>query len=116
MGNGQSGTGTMEARAHPRWPTDLEVLYGAQQLARGRALDLSERGIGFSGAVGYPVGSDIEIHFRQGAPVEWFKARGVVRHSGRDRMGVEFVGLGMFDRTRIQEMIHRGMTEGGGNA
>ena len=111
MASGQAGPDFPVSRVHPRWPTDLEVRYGApQQLVGGRALDISVGGIGFKGDVAYPVGSDIEICFRQGAPVEWFKARGVVRHSGQDRMGAEFVGLGMFDRTRILEMIYQDIT------
>lgn len=108
MAGGQAGSSFVVPRAHPRWPTDLEVRYGSpQQMAGGRALDISEGGIGFTGEVSYPVGSELEISFRQGAPVEWFKARGVVRHSGPAGMGAQFVGLGMFDRTRIQEMIYQ---------
>lgn len=104
---GQPGAAFPVPRAHPRWPISLELRYGAQEMAEGRAMDISEAGIGFTGAVAYPVGSDIEIAFRQGAPVEWFKARGVVRHSEQQRMGAEFVGIGMLDRTRILEMIYQ---------
>ena len=108
MAGGQAGANYAAARAHPRWPTDLEVRYGlTQEMAGGRALDISEGGIGFTGEVTYPVGSELEICFRQGAPVEWFKARGVVRHSGSARMGAQFLGLGILDRTRIQEMIYQ---------
>jgi PilZ domain-containing protein len=106
MAMGQSASGFAVPRVHPRWPTDLEVRYGAQELASGRAMDISEGGIGFRGEVSYPVGTDIEICFRQKSPVGWFKARGVVRHCGPDRMGAQFVGLGMLDRTRILEMIY----------
>lgn len=107
MSMGESGSGFPVPRAYPRWPADLEVRYGAQELASGRAMDISEGGIGFIGAVKYPVGSDIEICFRQSSPVGWFKARAVVRHSDQERMGAQFVGLGLFDRTRIQEMIYQ---------
>lgn len=108
MASGEGAANFSVPRVHPRWPTALEVRYGLpQQMAGGRALDLSEGGIGFTGEVTYPVGSELEICFRQGAPVEWFKARGVVRHSGSARMGAQFVGLGMIDRTRIQEMIYQ---------
>ncbi len=108
MATGRTSSGFPVPRAHVRWPTGLEVRYGLpQQMAGGRALDISEGGIGFTGEVTYPVGSELEICFRQGAPVEWFKARGVVRHSGSARMGAQFLGLGMLDRTRIQEMIYQ---------
>jgi len=107
MASGQTSSGFAVSRAHPRWPTSLEVRYGAQELASGQAMDISEGGIGFTGEVTYPVGSELEICFRRAAPVGWFKARGVVRHSGADRMGVQFVGLGIFDRTRILEMIYQ---------
>ena len=107
MANGESSSGFPVPRAFPRWPTDLEVRYGTQELVSGRAMDISEGGIGFTGTVNYPVGSDIEICFRHKAPVGWFKARGVVRHSDSERMGAQFVGLGLFDRTRILEMIYQ---------
>lgn len=107
MASGRSSSGFRVPRAHPRWPATLEVRYGAQELVPGQAMDISEGGIGFTGAVTYPVGSDIEICFRQGSPVGWLKARGVVRHSAHQRMGAQFVGLGLFDRTRILEMIYQ---------
>ncbi|HYX71003.1 MAG TPA: PilZ domain-containing protein [Terriglobales bacterium] len=107
MATQQGGAGFPVPRAHPRWPADLEVRYGSQELASGQAMDISEGGIGFTGAVKYPVGSDIEICFRQKSVAGWFKARGVVRHSAQERMGAQFVGLGMFDRTRILELIYQ---------
>ncbi len=98
-----------DRRACPRWHTHLQVRYGSgEALSEGQGVDISETGIGFTGAQVWPVGTTLELRFKPDSPVaEWFRARAVVRNVADDRMGAEFVGMGSADRMRILEMIYR---------
>jgi PilZ domain-containing protein len=105
----QNGTAGPDRRACPRWHTHLQVRYGngAAQVD-GQGVDISETGIGFTGAQVWPVGTTLDLRFKPDSPVaEWFRARAVVRNVADDRMGAEFVEMGSADRMRILEMIYR---------
>ena len=105
----QDGSHGPDRRACPRWRTHLYVRYGSSDSqAEGNGLDISETGIGFTGAQVWPVGTTLEMRFKPDSPVaDWFRARAVVRNVVKDRMGAEFLGLGSADRMRILEMIYR---------
>jgi len=103
----QNGSGGPDRRACPRWHTHLYVRYGSgESLAEGTGVDISETGIGFTGAQVWPVGTTLELRFKPDSPVaEWFRTQAVVRNVADDRMGAEFLGLGSADRMRILELF-----------
>lgn len=105
----QDGSHGPDRRACPRWRTHLYVRYGSSDTqAEGQGVDISETGIGFTGAQVWPVGTTLELRFKPDSPVaDWFRARAVVRNVAADRMGAEFVEMGSADRMRILEMIYR---------
>ena len=97
-----------DRRSSQRWSTHLVVRYGlGSDLIPGDGYDISETGLGVTGERLFPAGTLIEVNFRVDAPhVEFFKAKGIVRHSGEGKMGVEFVDLGPAQRAEILEMIY----------
>ncbi len=102
-------------RAHPRWPTHVDVRYGnEEQISAGEGLDISEGGLGFRGKAIYPTGSEIQLAFRIENPLSsWIRVKAVVRYARNDRIGVEFISLSPGIRERIvrdifQDQVLRG--------
>ncbi len=102
-------------RAHPRWPTHVDIRYGnEEQISSGEGYDISEGGLGFRGKSLYTTGSEIHLAFRIENPLaSWIRVKAVVRYAREDRMGVEFVSLSPGVRERIvhdifQDQILRG--------
>ena len=83
--------------------------YGlGNDLIPGDGSDISEAGLGVIGERLFPAGTLIEVAFKMDAPrAEFFHAKGIVRHSGEGKMGVEFVDLGPGEKAQILEMIYR---------
>ncbi len=94
-------------RASPRVLAEIEVRYGVQdERILGRGFDLSESGIGFRGEKLFPGGTTVEIEFRIGsAHAEWFKVKGVVRHTQNGQMGVEFIEMSESVKLRIRKVV-----------
>jgi len=84
-----------------RWPA-----CGRSKNCAGIVSRRSESGIGFSGEKLFPGGTTLEIEFRIGsAHAEWFKVKGVVRHTQNGQMGVEFIEMSESVKLRIRKVV-----------
>ncbi len=101
-----------ERRAFPRFPAPVIVRYGTSAPDHsGYAQDISEGGIGFNCDEVEPLGAEIRIRFKWDSPLgEWFDARAVVRHSEKNRMGVQFIDLNESVKIKLVEMIYQEIT------
>jgi PilZ domain len=87
---------TSERRANPRRAADWRVLFGAPgNLSPGFLADLSPIGVSILSEKEYPVGTEIEVHFgvEETGVRGRLQMRAIVRHCGKDRIGVHFVNL-----------------------
>jgi len=101
-----------ERRAAHRVSTNVEVRYGTGgELVLAEACDLSQHGIGLLGPKVFPVGSELDLRFR--APREGTGTgtllflRATVRHSGGNRMGLQFLDLPEESRRELRESVEQ---------
>jgi len=92
-----------ERRSQNRIPVDFEVRYGigGGGLLSGEGHDLSGGGMSFSGGVGYPPGTELELRYRFTGEAKWTKVRALVRHRDGDRMRVKFLDFREGDAPKI---------------
>ena len=96
-------------RGPARLVAEFQVRYGSKdEMFMGRGTDVSEKGLGFTGAKTFPPGSSlsIELHL-DSAGAQWFKVQGIVRDVAQERMGVEFVDMAEPEKMRLLKAIYR---------
>ncbi len=108
-----------EQRKHERYAAAFDVSYGiSDHLLAGHAVDVSEGGLGITGAQTYPPGTELEVHCRLNG--DWIKTHVVVRcligEAGQQSMGVQFVKLGETERLAIREYIRAQQASGRASA
>jgi len=96
-----------ERRIGVRSEAHFEVRYGVgSDLVSGESFDLGPGGIGLIGPKHYPVGSELDIHFRAPASEQdLMKMKAVVRHSTGRRMGLQFVNVRASEHAKIMQTI-----------
>jgi len=98
---------TLNTRQAPRVEGRFQVRYGVgDALATGESFDLGAGGLGITGPEVYPVGTELNIHFR--APdreTALLRMKAIVRHSTPGRMGVSFVNVPHSDHARVLRMV-----------
>jgi hypothetical protein len=85
-----------ERRTGPRRAANWRVLFGPTgQLAPGFLADMSPLGVSILTEKEHPVGAEIEIHFgvEEDQSSGRFRMQGIVRHCGKDKIGVHFVNV-----------------------
>lgn len=101
-------TALSERRKHHRLPAKIDVRYGTNgEYRMARACDISPAGIGLAVPVSFPVGTDIDLRF-QGhgqAHGDLILLRARVRHSGEERMGLEFVNVPARERAYLVRLL-----------
>jgi len=106
MTNGEVKPGA-ERRITLRSEVRFEVRYGVgNDLATGESFDIGAGGIGLIGPRQYPVGSELDIHFRaKDREQDLMKMKAVVRHATGRRMGLQFVNVRASDHLRVVQTI-----------
>lgn len=100
--------GLPQRRIFPRWRLRFVVHYGMdRELFTGDGHEISEGGMIFSGERLYPSGTEIELHYQPDLNDvgKWFKVRAVVRHVVGNKMGAEFLNMGITDRIKLLQAI-----------
>lgn len=103
-----SGSNHPERRAHRRVSSSLDIRYGTHgEMQRAQVCDVCPAGIGLSGPVGYPVGTNVELRFQPAAEPrgDMLLVRANVRHSLENRMGLKFDDRAPAERRRILRLI-----------
>jgi hypothetical protein len=61
----------------------------------GFLADMSPIGVSILSEIQYPVGTEIEVHFgvHDDHPAGKLQMRAIVRHCGKERLGVQFVNV-----------------------
>ena len=99
-----------ERREHRRLSAKIDVRYGTKgEYRMARSCDISAAGIGLAVPVSYPAGTEIDLRF-QGhgqAHGEMILLKARVRHSGEERMGLEFIHVPAGERGRLLQLLDR---------
>ena len=101
-------TASSERRKHHRLSAKIDVRYGTNGEYRiARACDIGEGGIGLAVPVSFPVGTEVDLRFQGHGQVhgELILLRARVRHSGEDRMGLEFVNVPSRERAQLLRLL-----------
>lgn len=110
QGKNTSGTHDMKAimnrRAFPRLTLPHEIRFGqAREMVAAEPLEIGEGGLSFSSDMALPLESLSNVEFRLQPGDEWIKVRCVVRHSNKEKLGLEFLNLRMSDRLKIVDFM-----------
>jgi|tagenome__1003787_1003787.scaffolds.fasta_scaffold19674258_2 hypothetical protein len=103
-----SGSTADGRRIYPRWQRQFAVRYGVgSDLATGQGYEISEGGILFTGPRYYPAGTEIELHLLsiKDEREEWKIMRAAVRHFSHQKMGAEFLGMGVTERIHLLKSL-----------
>ena len=97
-----------ERRKHQRVSAKIDVRYGAHgEYRMARCCDISAAGIGLAVPVAYPVGTEIDLRFEGHGQAHGnmilLKSR--VRHSGEEKMGLEFVSVPARARAQLLKLL-----------
>ncbi len=97
-----------ERRAQRRVSSSLDIRYGTHgEMQRAKVCDVCPAGIGLSGPIAYPVGTNLELRFQPAAEPrgDMLLVRANVRHSLENRMGLKFDDRAPAERQRILRLI-----------
>jgi len=95
----------LESRIFQRMAKRFEVCCGiGDQLVTGESTEISEGGMSFRTRSVYESGSEVDLHCKFGS--EWVQFRALVRRTGEDSMGVEFIDMPAGTRVKLIDFLH----------